>query len=249
MRKLTTEEFQNRLDEIYGKGEYIVLSEYVNNCTKVDILHTKCNKVFRKAPVKITGATKEGCYICSGKNRYKTRETLQAEVDEKYPDTYEIIGEYINARTPIRVRKLKCGHEYDISPDNLLRGKGCPKCWVGHSHYMQIVEDYFDDRGIEYVCEKRFEDCKNIRALPFDYYLPSYNTCVEVDGQFHYSNCSRYAKDDTAFKQISFRDGIKTKYCEDNGINLIRLPYFEEKNFEKILDEKLYVNTEITKAI
>ena len=42
----------------------------------------------------MTGRTHEGCYICAGKNHFKTKETLQAEVDIKFPNTYEIIGEY-----------------------------------------------------------------------------------------------------------------------------------------------------------
>ena len=73
-KKLTTYEFQNRLNKIYGENEYVVLSEYINNSTKVDILHKKCGNIIQKAPVKMTGSTKEGCYICSGKNHYKVFE-------------------------------------------------------------------------------------------------------------------------------------------------------------------------------
>lgn len=248
-KKLTTYEFQNRLNKIYGENEYVVLSEYINNSTKVDILHKKCGNIIQKAPVKMTGSTKEGCYICSGKNHYKTKETLQSEIDIKFPNEYKIIGEYVNAKTPIEVYKLSCNHVYYISPDNLLRGKGCPKCWIGHSHYMQMVEDYLDKNNIKYVPEKRFDDCKNIRALPFDYYLPDFNMCIEVDGEFHYNNNNVYKNRPEQYIKLKNRDAIKTRYCKDNNIELLRLPYFEESNFETILNEKLYANTKITSAI
>ena len=80
--------------------------------------------------------------------------------------------------------------------------------------------------------------------------------CIEVDGEFHYIQNSggSYGIKNTAgdLKNVQLRDSIKTKYCEDNGIKLLRLPYFEFKNFKNILDEKvlnLYVNAEVTQEI
>lgn len=248
-RKLTTPEFQKRLDEIYGKGEFIVLGEYVNNATNIDILHAKCGNVIHKRPVKMTGSEKEGCYICSGKNHYKTRKILQEEVDKKFPGMYKILGDYVKARQPLKVQKISCGHVYDISPDNLLRGKGCPKCSIRQSSYMDITEEYLNRHNISFIKEKTFDDCKHIRLLPFDYYLEDYNTCIEVDGEFHYPVNSAYLNNESKYENVHMRDKIKTKYCIEHNINLIRLPYFEKDNFEEILDKELHVNAEITKAM
>lgn len=238
-KKLTTEEFQNRLNKIYG-NQFMVLSDYINNETKIDILCNKCGNIIQKKPAKMTGSCKEGCYICSGKNHYKTKESLQKEVDEKFPNTYEIIGEYIKSRQPLTIKRLICGHIYDISPDNLLRGKGCPCCGLRQSHYMNIVELFFDKNNIDYEKEKVFSDCRYIRPLPFDYYLSKYNMCIEVDGEFHYPNNSVYLNKRSAYEEVSIRDNIKTQYCKDNNIELIRLPYFKELEFEKILKENLF---------
>lgn len=237
-KKLTTEEFQNRLNKIYG-NQFTVLSDYINNETKIDILCNKCGSVIQKKPAKMTGSCKEGCYICSGKNHYKTKESLQKEIDKKFPDTYEIIGEYVKSRQPLTVKRLICGHIYDISPDNLLRGKGCPCCGLRQSHYMDIVESFFDKNNIDYEKEKRFSDCRYVRVLPFDYYLPKYNMCIEVDGEFHYPNNNVYLNKHSVYEEISIRDNIKTQYCKDNNIKLLRLPYFKELEFEKILKENL----------
>lgn len=250
MRKVTTSEFKERLETIYG-DQFELLSEYVNNCTKVKLRCNKCGNIIYKRPAKMTGKEREGCYICSGKNHYKTKETLQKEVDKKYPKTYLILGDYVKAREPLLVKRIPCGHEYMISPDNLLRGKGCPKCGFRQSSFMDLTEEFLDSHSIYYIKEKIFDDCVNIRALPFDYYIPSSNTCIEVDGEFHYTKEDGGSSDvdSVKYKQCHKRDLIKTKYCKDNGINLIRLPFFEKDRFFEILEKELHVNTEITDEI
>lgn len=237
--KLTTSEFQERLYNIYG-NRFDVLGEYINNCTKIAIKCNVCGNTIYKAPVKMTGVDRSGCYICSGKNRYKTTESFQKEIDERYPNTYKILGEYVRARSPLEVLRIPCGHTYMISPDNLLRGKGCPKCSIRQSHYMDIVEEYLNKHGILFEKEKRFDDCKYERVLPFDYYLPKYNICIEVDGEYHYLDNFVYHKSEKAildFYKLKQRDEIKTQYCKDKNIKLLRLPYYEEKNFEQLLND------------
>ena len=247
-KKRTTSEFQNILNELFD-NQFDVLSKYIDNATKVTLLCKKCGNIISKVPAKMTSSSREGCYICSGKNHFKTKEILQMEIDKRFPNTYKILGEYVKARQPLSVHRIPCGHIYDISPDNLLRGKGCPKCGIRQSQYMDIVEEYFAKHNIDYIKEKRFPDCAHIRALPFDYYIESLNTCIEVDGEFHYQrgrfeHVNKYG----TLEQVQLRDKIKTEYCRNNNIKLIRLPYFEKSNFETILDRELYANTEITSA-
>jgi len=55
---------------------------------------------------------------------------------------------------------------------------------------MDIVEDYFERHNIAFEKEKRFDDCRNVRVLPFDYYIPDKNLCIEVDGEFHYPHAT-----------------------------------------------------------
>ena len=87
-KKLTTSEFQNRLNNIYG-DQFIVLEEYINNETKIKIHCNKCGKDIMKAPVKMTGSEKSGCYICNKKNNYKALDYLL-----KRGITWDIINKY-----------------------------------------------------------------------------------------------------------------------------------------------------------
>lgn len=230
---------------IYG-NQFEVLSEYVNNETKIKLKCNKCGSVIEKRPPKMVTSQREGCYICSKKNHYKDKHILQQEIEIKYPNSFKVLGEYKNSKSPLLVKKVKCGHVYKVSPDNLLRGRGCPRCSIRQSHYMDIVENYLIDHKIIFEKEKIFKDCINIRSLHFDYYIVSMNTCIEVDGEFHFPKNSVYLNKRGAYEEITKRDKIKTDYCRTNGIRLIRLPFYEEHNFQKILDKELYANTEVS---
>ena len=43
-------------------------------------------------------------------------------------ENIEILGEYVNYKTKIKARCKIDNHEWEVIPDSLLRGIGCPKC-------------------------------------------------------------------------------------------------------------------------
>lgn len=57
----------------------------------------------------------------------KTHKDFVEELLIKNPNI-KVLGEYINARTKIKVQCLIDDHIWYATPDNLLRGYGCPKC-------------------------------------------------------------------------------------------------------------------------
>ena len=80
--------------------------------------------------------------------------------------------------------------------------------------------------------------------MPFDFYLPEYNVCIEYDGIQHFEP-TRFNKKMTIeeandnFIQQKFRDEIKNNYCKNNNIKLLRIPYTEYDNIEKIINKYL----------
>ena len=48
-----------------------------------------------------------------------------------------------------------------------------------------------------------------------------------------------YFGGDETLEKTKLRDNIKTKYCEDNHIKLIRIPYWDFDNIEQILTKEL----------
>ncbi len=67
--------------------------------------------------------------------------------------------------------------------------------------------------------------------------LPDFNICIEFDGEFHYKPLMGIDE----FAKGYVRDEIKNKYCAENNIYLIRIPYWEKENLEKIILNELNI--------
>lgn len=71
--------------------------------------------------------------------------------------------------------------------------------------------------------------------LRFDFYLSDYNILIEYNGKQHYYSIPYFGGEDT-LKRQKVNDAIKEKYCQDNNIKLIRIPYWDFNNIESILE-------------
>ena len=104
------------------------------------------------------------------------------------------------------------------------------------------ISEVLDSLNIHYETEYSFDDCKDIRNLRFDFYLPNYNTCVEYDGEQHFKPV-RFDKHNSRgtpqerFEKVKYRDKLKNDYCKNNNITLIRIPYTDFDNIESILNK------------
>lgn len=153
--------------------------------------------------------------------------------------------DYVSAtKKNLKFRCSSCGKIFVQSMSHYKRGDTrCAKCIsrvsVGENRIMNVLDNY----NVTYICQKKFDDCKDKRCLPFDIYLPDYNYCIEFDGMQHY----RMLSYDTieSFKKRKLHDSMKTKYCEENGIHLIRIPYLEYKNIEYILKKELNLDENV----
>ena len=144
---------------------------------------------------------------------------------------------------------FKCpkGHIYQANLSDFMQGCRCPICKVskGESAIKEILEKY----NINFKEQYKFKECKFYSELPFDFYLPDYNTCIEYDGKQHFEIVNSWGGFE-GFIDRTIRDSIKNIYCRNNKINLIRIPYFKFKEIENIILNKLNQdNTEVTKGI
>jgi hypothetical protein len=110
------------------------------------------------------------------------------------------------------------------------------RMWVDGYHFKKstgeiAVEKTLKKLGLTFEKQKMFKNCKLQLPLRFDFYVPSLNTCIEYDGEYHYKDI----RGTLEYTQI--RDAIKNKYCAENNIALIRIPYFEKENIYKIIEE------------
>lgn len=140
----------------------------------------------------------------------------------------------------------ECGEHFttnigNFTTQNKLR---CEKCNRSISNLEIKVKIELEQLHINYISQKRFDDCRNPKTnypLAFDFYLPDYHTCIEVDGSQHYKISSIfYRKEENALKIFNdnqFRDNIKTTYCKTKNIKLIRISYIDigNDNYKQIL--------------
>lgn len=137
--------------------------------------------------------------------------------------------EYKGDKAPLRIM-CSCGNDFNVDLNHFVAGKyQCNECRVKQSAIAALVELWLNEKGIKYVKEKTFDDCKNKKRLPFDFYLTELHGCIEVDGLGHYRPVAfdgNKEKAIIAHQERVQNDKIKTEYCEKNNIPLLRLPFW-----------------------
>lgn len=139
-----------------------------------------------------------------------------------------------------------CGNFTEVSVGNLMRGHTL-SCGCRHqSKWEMFISDYLASLQIRFQPQKRFSDCRNKKQtdmLPFDFYLPDYNACIEYDGEHHFHPMEMWGGYEK-FLINQENDEIKNEYCKNHNITLLRLPYTLSK--EDIKNEILNILSPVT---
>ena len=98
----------------------------------------------------------------------------------------------------------------------------------------KIISENLEKLNINYIREKKFNNCRDQMLLPFDFYLPNYNICIEYDGIGHFIPIKHWGGI-KHLKYVQYHDKIKTDFCKKNKINLIRISY--KDNIDNIIYE------------
>lgn len=130
-----------------------------------------------------------------------------------------------------------CGNDVYVYGASLRSGN-TKSCGCLLSGTELEISNFLLNKKIEFQRQKTFIGCRDNALLKFDFYLPSYNVVIEYDGELHYMTTS--LGNDLEGQQR--RDAIKTKYCEENNIILLRIPYWEKDNIESILTDWLFLH-------
>lgn len=147
-----------------------------------------------------------------------------------------MLGEYVGAKTKIKMLHNICNNIWEITPDNFLQGKRCPEC-NSRSNGEIIISKILTENEIEYSKQYRFKDCKNKQPLPFDFAIFKNKELIyliEYHGKQHYEPITFFGGE-KGFQYRIQNDKIKYNYCIENNINLIIIPYYKYKNIEEIL--------------
>lgn len=120
---------------------------------------------------------------------------------------------------------IECGKQFKATWSQITLNKRyrCKRCVKKESNNEYYVKKYLEEKGINFIQEKRFKGCKNKKLLPFDFYIPDNNVIIEVHGQQHYYKTKKFKETLEERQRI---DKIKEQYCIDNNIKYIAIPYW-----------------------
>lgn len=212
-------------------GEYALISDYISAHSYILVKHLSCGEPYKITANSFLSGTK--CARCQGKGR-KTLNYFSQEIEKLTCGEYTVIGEYISAKDYITMKHNNCGHEYEVCPTNFLAGNRCPAC--AESKGEKTVAMFLKENGIPYKAQSQLRYQNNKRPLRFDFFV--HGVAIEYDGIQHFEPVDHFGGV-KGFLDTKRRDAIKTQYCADNGIPLIRIPYWDFDNIDAILTEKL----------
>lgn len=230
------EQFKSMVYKI--NSNITLLSEYSGNQVPIKCKCEIDNYEWSTYPTHLLSGI--GCAKCAG----VTTKTTKQFIDELFNiNPYiKVLGEYQGNKNGIKCKCLIDGHIWYPSPNSLLEGKGCPTC--KSSKGEKRVAKYLKLSTVNFKSQHIFDGCKNINNLLFDFYIPTYNTAIEYDGEYHYKiikyKNESFETAEKRFLQQQINDNIKTQYCDEHNIKLIRIPYTEFDEIENILDKYLF---------
>lgn len=222
----------------YGIDRYEIVERFIDDNIPIEIMHLKCKHKFRRAPAEIISVNIM-CPSCEISNRKEwTIAKIKRHIKKLTDGEFEVVSkEYKNIDIPIYIKHNVCGKRFKVSANTFMK---CPKCKVcegGISLNEKIIRDYLISKQVDFEREYKFDDCRNKSKLGFDFALFNKSkelVClIEYDGEQHY----RPIFDEKSFIRTLVSDDIKNKYCRENDIDLIRIPYWESENMEKILNK------------
>ncbi|MCA9052120.1 MAG: hypothetical protein KDA89_25465, partial [Planctomycetaceae bacterium] len=230
----------------------VMFSDSVYNRARMsptlNFLCLKCGEKFNMSWDLIKKKT--GCPYCSGYRVGKTNDLFSI------PELASVLLEWdykLNDKLPSDFTKgsevkvwwkcSSCGKNWKSAIYSRVAGSGCPFCRssIGEEKVFSWLND--NEKKLKklgllsYVRQKSFGDCKHINKLYFDFGLLFSNSkwiMIEYDGIFHYEDILGNPKN---FKLSQKRDKIKNSYCENNNMELIRIPYWKIDDIDKILSD------------
>jgi hypothetical protein len=137
---------------------------------------------------------------------------------------------------------------------------GCPACLANRKSKGEKKVYYeLEKLGYNFTPEKTFPGAKGCfsykgqkgcNLLRFDAYIvkDGEEICIEFDGIQHYEPVERFGGEE-GFIITQENDRAKNEYCKNNGIRLIRIPYWDYNKIGKILENEIGYNDKTKQPI
>lgn len=220
-----------KLDFIKTHGDRYDYSKvkYKNAKDEVEIICKEHGSFYQKPTYHKIGC---GCPVCGLlKNRRNNIDFID-DFKKKHGDKYDyskVDYKHCNAKIDIVCKKHGI---FKQTPSSHISGSGCPICKISKGE--ERIMNYLIKKSINFSRQHLFDGCLLKNKLPFDFFLPDKNICIEYDGIQHFEPIDHFG----GIKRLEIqkmKDYIKTKWCEENNIKLIRISYNDYDKIEDII--------------
>ena len=216
-KKLTQEEFEKRVFDMHN-DRFVVVGEYINSHTKLDVFCKNCGYIFSGNPYSLMRGC--SCPIC-------TNQIVQKGFNDIWT-THPYIAKHL--KNPDDGYKYTYGTNVKLSfvcpnchgtiyntPRDLYNKKTgsirCSNCGDGISYPEKLITNILYQLDIEFKYQLTSRDFKWCNKFRYDFYLPKYNCIIEVHGAQHYINRATFGNVNN-FKEIIKTDEVKQKLAQ-----------------------------------
>ena len=223
-KRLSNEEFISKARAVHGHRFIYTEDTYINSYTAINVICRDHGPFTQVAGDHLRGF---GCATCSGKRRLTTDQFVE-KARKIHFDKYDYSKtRYISSNKEVCIVCPKHG-EFWKKPTYHIYGtrNGCAKCC--YSKGEMFVENWLIQNKIAFETQQKFDGCVNPLTnyrLRFDFFIPTRNMCIEVDGIQHQTEKHFLNTKVIHFTGTKERDRIKTNFCRKNGIELVRLQW------------------------
>ena len=229
-------DFLEKAREKHGyKYRYPNLNEKVILSDKIDIEYNGLE--YRQSVVKhLMGRCPEKTIT-----RHSTEDFISKAI-KVWGDKYDYsLVDYKNALEPVKI--LHRGIVYEQRPTSHLEGMA-PEFRKNEESIIRDLMEESDFKGIreikDFLRKFKIDFLQNhmLDKIEFDFYLPSIRVCIEFDGIYHFLQIEELGGLNT-YEKSKIDEKIKSDYCEDNYIDLVKIRYDQIDNIYMILWECL----------
>lgn len=135
------------VEKILLKNNKILLDdEYINIHTPIKIKCIICEHIFK---MRLSDAKKQNCPKCAIENRKNKLKLSITKVKSVIENKNGLLlsENYVNARTKIKVKCLKCDYIWNITFDKIHQGRWCPKCSGNAIYTIKEVKNKIQGLG------------------------------------------------------------------------------------------------------
>jgi len=143
---------QNYVDSLETRN-IEVLGTYIS--AKISIEHKclVCGFIWKARPTNIKQG--RGCHKCGGSDRKTSAQYIKELA--AYTRYYKVLSAYVDCKTKILHKHLSCGHSWLITPSNIFKGRGCPKCF---GTTKKTTKDYQEELGSDFIVLEKYINYK-----------------------------------------------------------------------------------------